>query len=57
VVGRTRDGVIEALEATFDSPFWLAVQWHPESTRDTDDGASRRIFNAFVLAARSLPRT
>jgi len=48
VVGRTRDGVIEALEATFDSPFWLAVQWHPESTRDTDDGASRRIFDAFV---------
>lgn len=51
VVARTGDGVVEALEATFDSPFWLAVQWHPESTRDADDGASRRIFTAFVLAA------
>jgi putative glutamine amidotransferase len=51
IVGRTADGVVEALEATFDSPFWLAVQWHPESTRDSDDGASRRIFTAFVLAA------
>jgi len=51
VAGRTADGIVEALEATFDSPFWLAVQWHPESTRDSDDGASRRIFTAFVLAA------
>jgi putative glutamine amidotransferase len=51
VVGRTADGVVEALEATFDSPFWLAVQWHPESTRDLDDGASRRIFTAFAFAA------
>jgi putative glutamine amidotransferase len=52
VVGRTADGVVEALEATFDSPFWLAVQWHPESTRDLDNGASRHIFTAFASAAR-----
>ena len=52
-VGRTDDGIVEALEATFDSPFWLAVQWHPESTRDEDDGASRRLFSGFVNAARS----
>jgi putative glutamine amidotransferase len=52
VVGRTADGVVEALEAEFESPFWLAVQWHPESTRDLDDGASRRIFAAFASAAR-----
>jgi putative glutamine amidotransferase len=53
VVGQTSDGVVEALEARFDSPFWLAVQWHPESTRDLDDGASRRIFTAFASAARN----
>jgi putative glutamine amidotransferase len=52
VVARTADGVVEALEATFDSPFWLAVQWHPESTRDSDDGASRRLFTAFASAGR-----
>ena len=51
VVGRTPDGIIEALEARFDAPFWLAVQWHPESTHATD-GASRAIFEAFVDAAR-----
>ena len=51
VVGRTDDDVIEALEARFDSPFWLAVQWHPESTRADDDGASRKIFSDFVAGA------
>lgn len=50
VVGRTADGVVEALEARFASPFWLAVQWHPESTRTLDDGASRALFTAFVAA-------
>jgi putative glutamine amidotransferase len=49
----TDDGVIEALEAKFESPFWLAVQWHPESTRGEDAGASRAIFRAFVAAAAS----
>jgi putative glutamine amidotransferase len=51
VVGRTPDGVVEALEAEFASPFWLAVQWHPESTRDLDGGTSRALFGAFVQAA------
>lgn len=51
VAGRTPDGIVEALEARFDSPFWLAVQWHPESTRDLDAGASRALFSAFVRAA------
>jgi putative glutamine amidotransferase len=54
VVARTADGIVEALEAEFNSPFWLAVQWHPESTRDLDAGASRAIFGAFVRAAASL---
>jgi putative glutamine amidotransferase len=51
VVASTDDGVIEALEAKFENPFWLAVQWHPESTRDLDAGASRAIFGGFVRAA------
>jgi putative glutamine amidotransferase len=52
VVGRTPDGIVEAMEARFESPFWLAVQWHPESTRELDDGASRAIFRAFAVAAQ-----
>jgi len=51
VVAGTGDGIAEALEARFDSPFWLAVQWHPESTVALDGGASRSIFRAFVNAA------
>jgi len=51
VVGRTADGIVEAVEARFETPFWLAVQWHPESTRELDGGASRAIFGAFVDAA------
>lgn len=51
VVARTADGIVEALEAKFASPFWLAVQWHPESTYATDP-VSRAIFAAFVAAAR-----
>ena len=49
VVARTTDGIIEAVEARFAAPFWLAVQWHPESTYATDD-ASRAIFTSFVEA-------
>jgi len=49
-VGATDDGIVEALEARFASPFWLAVQWHPESTRALDGGASRALFAAFVAA-------
>ena len=51
VAGRTPDGIVEVLEAAFASPFWLAVQWHPESTRELDGGASRALFSAFVRAA------
>ena len=51
-VGHTPDGIVEVLEARFDSPFWIAVQWHPESTRALDDGASRALFAAFVNSAR-----
>jgi putative glutamine amidotransferase len=53
VVARTADGIVEALEARFASPFWLAVQWHPESTRALDEGASRALFQTFVAAAEA----
>ncbi len=52
IVARTVDGIVEGMEARFASPFWLAVQWHPESTRDLDRGASRALFSAFAEAAR-----
>lgn len=52
---QTDDGIVEALEARFPSPFWLAVQWHPESTRTLDGGASRAIFRAFVEASARIP--
>jgi len=51
VVARTADGMVEALEARFEAPFWLAVQWHPESTY-AQDAPSRAIFAAFAAAAR-----
>ncbi|HEY4433376.1 MAG TPA: gamma-glutamyl-gamma-aminobutyrate hydrolase family protein [Candidatus Cybelea sp.] len=51
VVARTGDGIVEAMEARFASPFWLAVQWHPESTVELDGGASRAVFRRFAVAA------
>ncbi len=50
VVARTSDGIIEGVDATFDHPFFVAVQWHPE---ELDDDASRRLFAALVTAADS----
>jgi putative glutamine amidotransferase len=57
VVGTTPDGIVEAVEARFASPFWLGVQWHPESTLADDDGASSAIFAAFVAAAGRFAET
>lgn len=48
VVARSPDGVIEALEAPQAVSFWLAVQWHPESTTALDGGASAALFRALV---------
>ncbi len=45
-VARAADGLLEAIENP-DLPFWVAVQWHPET--DTD----RRLFEALVAAARA----
>ena len=51
VVARSPDDIVEALEAPGASAFWLAVQWHPESTVALDDGASAGLFQALVSAA------
>lgn len=40
------DGTLEAMEAP-ERPFWLAVQWHPETRADAG------LFRALVEAARS----
>jgi len=44
-VGRTADGIIEAIEGP---GFTIGVGWHPETT---DDEPSRRILGAFIAAA------
>jgi putative glutamine amidotransferase len=53
VVARAPDGVAEALELPGAPHFWLAVQWHPESTVTLDGGASAALFRALVRAAAS----
>lgn len=45
-VARAADGLLEAMEDP-SRPFWLGVQWHPET--DTDG----RLFEALVHAARA----
>lgn len=46
------DGIVEAVEADGDWPFW-AVQWHPEKMIAPDEAAEERpLFAAFVTAAR-----
>jgi len=49
-VGRTSDGVIEALDAGFAHPFFYAVQWHPEELEH--DAVSLKLFGGLVRAAR-----
>jgi putative glutamine amidotransferase len=48
VVARTPDGVVEGVDAAFEHPFFVAVQWHPE---ELDDEPNRRLFTALVAAA------
>ena len=54
VVARAPDGVIEALELIDAPQFWLAVQWHPESTLALDGGESAALFAALVDAGKDL---
>ena len=52
VAATTDDGIVEALDARFASPFFVAVQWHPEALPAADE-VSARLFAAFVAAARN----
>lgn len=52
VAAQSSDGIVEALELP-DKTFAMSVQWHPE---DMDDEAMRRLFSAFVEAARQVAR-
>ena len=46
VSARSLDNCIEAIELK-NHPFFLGLQWHPESLYETDE-SSRRIFNTFL---------
>lgn len=50
VVAKHEDGTVEALEDS-NKPFFVGVQWHPERT--PDDEATKRLFSAFIDAART----
>jgi putative glutamine amidotransferase len=49
-IGWTRDGVVEAVEARGNHPFYVGVQWHPEEMIEVD-GPSRTLFAAFIQSA------
>jgi putative glutamine amidotransferase len=52
VVGTARDGLVEAVEARSNHPFYIGVQWHPEEMVDVD-GPSRALFSAFIETAKN----
>ncbi len=54
IVGRSDDGVVEAVEATGDWPL-LAVQWHPEYLTSGGDVAAKALFAELVRLASSTP--
>jgi len=49
-VASTDDGVIEALDAEFEHPFFHAVEWHPEAL-PPEDPISARLFEGLIEAA------
>jgi len=49
-VATTDDGVIEALDAEFEHPFFYAVQWHPEAL-PPGDPVSATLFGGLIRAA------
>jgi putative glutamine amidotransferase len=49
VAARAPDGVVEALDARFEHPFYVLVQWHPEELRDA---ASDALFGGLIAAAQ-----
>jgi putative glutamine amidotransferase len=50
VSAHSEDGLVEAVEASDDYPFLLAVQWHPEELTERDE--QLRIFKVFVSKCR-----
>ncbi len=54
VAGTTPDGIVEALDATFEHPYFVAVQWHPEALPESDE-VSARLFAGLVAAACAEP--
>jgi putative glutamine amidotransferase len=50
-VAHAADGGAEALDLPDARGWFLAIQWHPEDTSETD-AAQQRIFDALVSAAR-----
>lgn len=51
VSATTADGLVEAVEDP-GHPFFVAVQWHPEVLEGGKAASTRRLFSAFVAAAR-----
>ncbi len=56
VVGATRDGIVEAVEARASHPFYVGVQWHPEEMVEVD-GPSRALFAELVDSASKRARS
>lgn len=56
VVGRSSDGIVEAVEATDPAWWMIAVQWHPEELTATKEDWDRRLFSAFADHVRSTGR-
>jgi putative glutamine amidotransferase len=52
VVGRSDDGVIEAMELTEHGsiPFFLLVQWHPERMKDAENPFTTNIRKGFLCS-------
>jgi len=48
ITARTADGLVEAMELP-DSPFSIAVQWHPEWMQENE--AMQKLFKAFIEAS------
>ena len=47
---KARDGLVEAVEARDNHPFFVGVQWHPEDMIERDE-PSRNLFREFVKRA------
>lgn len=56
IVGKARDGIVEAVEARSNHPFYVGVQWHPEEMVEVD-APSRTLFSEFVANAAKRART